>query len=249
MTAQNEQNSGRIKAFSPRVAGVRASAGSVVGEEVEVRRSVAEQDNKAGAFPVVNPGLWENAGWLARLWWVPLVALAMAVRFYGLTASAIWGDEGSSLLLAEYSLEDLWFHAAHDVHPPLYFFMLRGWIEVFGDSIFSLRSMSAIPGVVAVGLGVWLTRLIATRRAAVLAGVLLGVVRTRGGSSPTPTPHPNPGVSIQYPFKPAEGVDDDADPKDPSAAAIDISYIVLPDGAEVMRASGFWREVASPPEM
>lgn len=57
------------------------------------------------------------------------------------------------------------------------------------------------------------------------------------------------GVLIQYPFKPAEGVDDDADPKDPSAAAIDISHIVLPDGEEVMRASGFWREVASPPEM
>ena len=149
-----------------------------MGEEVEVRRSVAEQDNKAGAFPVVNPGLWENAGWLARLWWVPLVALAMAVRFYGLTASAIWGDEGSSLLLAEYSLEDLWFHAAHDVHPPLYFFMLRGWIELFGDSIFSLRSMSAIPGVVAVGLGVWLTRLIATRRASVLAGILLALLPT-----------------------------------------------------------------------
>src|SRR5471032_3703416 len=145
--------------------------GSVRG--IEVRRSVVEQDDKIGTFPAVNrlTGAWEGAGWLSRLWWVPILALAMAVRFYGLTASAIWGDEASSLLLSEYAMEDLWFHAAHDVHPPLYFFMLRGWIEVFGDSVFSLRSMSVLPGVVAVGLGIWLTRLIATRRAAVLAGV------------------------------------------------------------------------------
>ena len=106
---------------------------------------------------------------------MPILALALAVRFYGLTAAAIWGDEGSSLLLAQYAAVDLWFHAAHDVHPPLYFFLLRGWIELFGDGIWSIRSMSAIPGVVVVGLGIWLVRQLSTRRAAVLAGVLLAL--------------------------------------------------------------------------
>jgi hypothetical protein len=132
---------------------------------------VVEQDDKVGAFPAVNrlSAAWEGAGWLARLWWVPILALAMAVRFYGLTASAIWADEGSSLLLSEYAMDDLWFHAAHDVHPPLYFFMLRGWIGLFGDGIWSIRGMSAIPGVVAVGLGIALTRQLSTRRAAVLS--------------------------------------------------------------------------------
>jgi mannosyltransferase len=146
----------------------------------EVRRSVVEQDDKVGAFPAVNrlSAAWEGAGWLARLWWVPILALAMAVRFYGLTASAIWADEGSSLLLSEYAMDDLWFHAAHDVHPPLYFFMLRGWIGLFGDGIWSIRGMSAIPGVVAVGLGIALTRQLSTRRAAVLAGVLLALFPT-----------------------------------------------------------------------
>ena len=64
-------------------------------------------------------GAWEGTGWISRFWWVPILALAMALRFYSLTASAIWGDEGSSLLLSEYAADDLWFHAAHDVHPPL----------------------------------------------------------------------------------------------------------------------------------
>ena len=141
---------------------------------------MVEQDDKVGAFPAFNrlSGAWEGAGWISRLWWVPILALAMILRFYGLTASAVWGDEGSSLLLSEYAPGDLWFHAAHDVHPPLYFFLLRGWIGLFGDGIFSIRSMSVIPGVVAVGLGIWLTRVVATRRAAVLAGILLALLPT-----------------------------------------------------------------------
>ena len=143
-----------------------------------MRRSVVEQHEKDGALPAFHRLSWEGAGWLSRLWWVPILALAMALRFYHLTSAAIWGDEGSSLLLSEYALADLWFHAAHDVHPPLYFLLLRGWIEVFGDSIGSIRSLSAIPGVAVVGLGIWLTRQLSTRRAAVLAGILLVLLPT-----------------------------------------------------------------------
>ena len=143
-----------------------------------MRRSVVEQNEKVGALPSFTRLTWDNAGWISRLWWVPILALAMALRFYHLTSAAIWGDEGSSLLLSEYAVGDLWFHAAHDVHPPLYFFLLRGWIELFGDSIWSIRGMSAIPGVIVVGLGIWLTRQLSTRRAAVLAAVLLSLLPT-----------------------------------------------------------------------
>lgn len=143
-----------------------------------MRRSVVEPNEKVGALSAFNPLAWEGAGWVSRLWWVPILALATALRFYHLTSAAIWGDEGSSLLLSEYATADLWFHAGHDVHPPLYFFMLRGWIELFGDGIWSIRGMSALPGVIAVGLGIWLTRQLSTRRAAVLAGVLLALLPT-----------------------------------------------------------------------
>lgn len=143
-----------------------------------MRRSVVEQNENIRAVPALNRLTWDGAGWLSRLWWVPILALAIALRFYHLTSAAIWGDEGSSLLLSEYAATDLWFHAAHDVHPPLYFLLLRGWIEVFGDSIGSIRSMSAIPGAVVVGLGIWLTQQLSTRRAAVLAGLLLALLPT-----------------------------------------------------------------------
>ena len=58
---------------------------------------------------------------LIRLPWLwAILLLASAVRFYGSTASAIWCDEGSSLLLSQFSLAGIWLHAARDVHPPLF---------------------------------------------------------------------------------------------------------------------------------
>lgn len=116
--------------------------------------------------------------WLADYGFWLILLLAAVVRFYGLTAAAIWGDEGSSLLLSQRSFSEIWAHAAHDVHPPLYFMLLHGWIVCFGDGIFSIRTLSAIPGVITVGLGVWLVDLLATRRAAMLAGVLLALFPT-----------------------------------------------------------------------
>ncbi|NWA06946.1 glycosyltransferase family 39 protein [Pseudomonas gingeri] len=115
---------------------------------------------------------------LREPWLVPLLVLAVALRLHQLTAAAIWGDEGSSLLLAQYPLSGLWVHAAHDVHPPLYFALLHGWIGLFGDSILSIRLMSALPGVITVFLGTWLTWLIAGRRATLLACLLLALLPT-----------------------------------------------------------------------
>ena len=122
------------------------------------------QKNKRAAF------------WTRELWLLPILMLATLVRFYGSTASAIWCDEGSSLLMSQYSPALIWFHSAHDVHPPLYYLLLHLWIEVFGNGILSIRSMSVLPGIVTVALGVWLVHLVATRRAAVLAGVLLALL-------------------------------------------------------------------------
>lgn len=127
----------------------------------------------------VNRRLPDNRQWSRTLMGGLLVlALAAVARFYGLTAAAIWGDEGSSLLMSRYAVADIWVHAAHDVHPPLYFMLLHGWIELFGDGIFSIRCLSALPGIAAVMLGMWLVRLMANPRAALLAGLMLALLPT-----------------------------------------------------------------------
>lgn len=132
--------------------------------------------------PFAAPGSWFGSlrwvRWVKHHWLWPILALAAFVRFYDLTAAAIWGDEGSSLLLARYPLSEIWKHAAFDVHPPLYFILLHGWIELFGDGIFSIRCLSALAGIVVVGLGIWLVDRLATRRAAFIAGLLLALLPT-----------------------------------------------------------------------
>ena len=132
--------------------------------------------------PFAAPGSWLGSlrwvRWVNQHWLWPILALAAFVRFYDLTAAAIWGDEGSSLLLARHSLGGIWTHAAFDVHPPLYFMLLHGWIELFGDGILAIRSLSALMGIAAVGLGIWLVDRLATRRAAFIAGLLLALLPT-----------------------------------------------------------------------
>ncbi|WP_397453568.1 glycosyltransferase family 39 protein [Pseudomonas sp. NA-150] len=135
--------------------------------EYEVNKPLYQQP----VIEVSRAGLWLHA-----LWLVPILALAVVTRFYGLTQTAIWCDEGSSLLLSQYSFAMTWFHSAHDVHPPLYYLLLHSWMDLFGNSIFSIRAMSALPGVATVGLAVWLMSLMGTRRAAVLGGVLLAML-------------------------------------------------------------------------
>lgn len=132
-----------------------------VGEQ---RLQLPETSHNALTRLVRQPWLW------------CILLLAAGVRFYGFTTSAIWCDEGSSLMLSDYPLTGIWFHAAHDVHPPLYFMLLHGWIALFGDSLVSIRTLSVLPGIATVLLGAWLVRLIATQRAALLAGLLLALL-------------------------------------------------------------------------
>ncbi|WP_369782278.1 glycosyltransferase family 39 protein [Pseudomonas sp. WC2401] len=132
----------------------------------ELRLQLPESSHNAVARLVRQPWLW------------CILLLAAGVRFYGFTASAIWCDEGSSLMLSAYPLAEIWSHASHDVHPPLYFMLLHGWMAMFGDSLASIRSLSVLPGIVTVMLGMWLVRLVATQRAALLAGLLLALLPT-----------------------------------------------------------------------
>ena len=116
-------------------------------------RRVIETGTQLADLPALDslPATRSAWAWQNLYGWLAILTLAIATRIYGLTAAAVWGDEGSSLLMSQYSLSGIWFHAAHDVHPPLYFMLLHGWIELFGDSLLFPFALSAI------GLGViWL---------------------------------------------------------------------------------------------
>ena len=50
--------------------------------------------------------------------------------------NAIWGDEGFSLVLIRHSLGEILSGTASDVHPPLYYFILKLFIAILGESVF-----------------------------------------------------------------------------------------------------------------
>lgn len=61
-----------------------------------------------------------------------------------LEAQSIWWDEGISLHLAELSWRALLLDRAYNIHPPLYFMLLKAWSTVVGRSPFAGRYLSVL---------------------------------------------------------------------------------------------------------
>ncbi|MDY7040095.1 MAG: glycosyltransferase family 39 protein [Chloroflexota bacterium] len=109
-------------------------------------------------------------------WAVIFVLLvAAALRFYRLTAQSFWADEGNSISLAQRSLALVTHGAAHDIHPPLYYYLLWGWVRIFGDGEFAVRALSAVLGVAVVYVTWLLGCRLSDRRAGLVAGLLAAV--------------------------------------------------------------------------
>ena len=79
-----------------------------------------------------------------------IMGVAAGLRFYNLGTQSLWSDEGNSAALAMRSLTEIAHDAANDIHPPLYYWLLRLWTQVFGVSETPLRSLSALLGVLLV---------------------------------------------------------------------------------------------------
>jgi hypothetical protein len=96
--------------------------------------------------------LWR--AWLgARVYrLLPLAALLLAalLRFHALGAQSLWNDEGNTLRMIQRELPELLSAASRDIHPPLYYLLLKAWSGLTGESEFALRAFSALSGVLSV---------------------------------------------------------------------------------------------------
>jgi 4-amino-4-deoxy-L-arabinose transferase-like glycosyltransferase len=100
-----------------------------------------------------------------------LLAAAALARLPHFNES-LWYDEVwyTSVKLNENSLRQVLFH---DVHPPFYPVLMKGWIELFGDSEIPIRLPSLLFGLASLGVLFALTRTWFDRRTALLATVLM----------------------------------------------------------------------------
>ncbi len=111
-----------------------------------------------------------------RPWWPAVVVLGatalvgLALRFYPDTP--LWRDEALSVNIARLPLGDIPAALRLDGHPPLYYVLLHGWMEIFGESDAAVRAMSALFSIFTVPLLWWTLRPRGEQVAWVAAGLL-----------------------------------------------------------------------------
>lgn len=103
-----------------------------------------------------------------------IVALAAGLRFAGIGSESLWLDEATSLILAQNPPAQIVALTAEDIHPPLYYLLLRAWL-VFGTGEAAMRSLSAVIGVLTVLALYALGRELSGRLTGLLAALLLAV--------------------------------------------------------------------------
>jgi hypothetical protein len=81
------------------------------------------------------------------------VATGLVLRFW--THSHLWLDEALTVDIARLPLGDIGAALRQDGHPPLYYVLLHGWMDVFGQSDIAVRALSGVFAVIALPLG-WL---------------------------------------------------------------------------------------------
>ncbi len=80
---------------------------------------------------------------------VAVIAFA-AISLPTIANSSIWFDEAFSAYLIRFNLVEIWSYTSADVHPPLYYWLLKGWSLLFGTTDLALRSMSVLFGAIAI---------------------------------------------------------------------------------------------------
>ena len=97
-----------------------------------------------------------------KIWQIILAVVCVvfiALRFWHLTDSCLWFDEIFSVHAAEMDFQNLfWFVAQDLIHPPLFYVLLKFWISIGGESLFSLRCFPFLFSIISIIPFVFLCR-------------------------------------------------------------------------------------------
>ncbi len=80
------------------------------------------------------------------------LAIYVGLAWSTITKFSIWFDEAFGSYLIRFDFASLTRYTANDVHPPLYYWLLKIWASAFGNTELGLRSMSIFFGVVTIVL-------------------------------------------------------------------------------------------------
>jgi mannosyltransferase len=101
-------------------------------------------------------------------WGILAVGLAVfaAISLWTISKSSIWFDEAFGAYMIHFNFFDIARYTATDVHPPVYYWLLKLWSMFFGTTELGLRSMSVFFAGVAIVFGYLLTHRLFGRKAA-----------------------------------------------------------------------------------
>ncbi len=89
--------------------------------------------------------------WATWDWgWLTVMAAAVAFRLPHWTDRSLWYDESSSWQTAKFPFPEMMQSIRLNVHLPLYYTLLKGWMAIWGESVASLRGFSIAFGVLTV---------------------------------------------------------------------------------------------------
>lgn len=86
--------------------------------------------------------------------WGSLFILETVILFFGLTHEGVWYDEACSVGIIRHPLPAIWDIVKGDVHPPLYFYILKVIVMLFGESVFAMRTVSVLGILALFSLGI-----------------------------------------------------------------------------------------------
>ncbi len=104
-----------------------------------------------------------------------LTLFAFALRVLRLDFQPLWWDEGYSVWFATHPLREMLALTAQDIHPPLYYAWLHGWIGLFGAGPVAVRLLSVLVGVLAIPAIYLAGRCLLDSRTGLIAAFLLAI--------------------------------------------------------------------------
>jgi 4-amino-4-deoxy-L-arabinose transferase-like glycosyltransferase len=116
----------------------------------------------------------------ARRWCIGMLTgitlVAFALRFYRIDFQSVWHDELFALGVSRLPFAEMHRVLIEDlVHPPLHYYLLHGWFQIFGYGPLQARMLSLIFGVLAVLMLYVLARYLFGLTTALLSAFLLAV--------------------------------------------------------------------------
>lgn len=87
-----------------------------------------------------------------------IIFLSVFLRFHKITYRDFWYDEAFTGVIIKWDWHTMMNGLIRDVHPPLYYLLLKPWASIFNYSVWGLRGFSAVFGIATVILAFLLVK-------------------------------------------------------------------------------------------